>query len=67
MLSFKRLLVLLCLSLLLAVASQAQPKPRSIQIDITTAPGGATVTGATDDASTGIFNLNFGNLKGLGI
>jgi hypothetical protein len=67
MLSATRLLVLLCLSLLFAVASQAQPKPRSIQIDITTAPGGATVTGATDAAATGIFNLNFGNLNGLGI
>ncbi|MBV9958957.1 MAG: hypothetical protein JO360_11080, partial [Acidobacteria bacterium] len=67
MLSSRRLLVLFCLSLLLGVAVQAQPKPRSIQIDITTAPGGATVTGATDAASTGIFNLNFGRLNGLGI
>lgn len=65
--SLKRFLVLLCLPLLFAVASQAQPKPRSIQIDITTAPGGATVTGLTDAASTGVFNLNFGNLNGLGI
>ncbi|MBV9211497.1 MAG: hypothetical protein JOZ52_12740 [Acidobacteria bacterium] len=67
MLSLTRLLVLLCLALLLAAAAQAQPKPRNIQLDITTAPGGATVTGATDAASTGIFNLNFGNLNGLGI
>jgi len=67
MLSASRLLVLLCCSLLLACAAQGQPKPRSIQIDITTAPGGATVTGATDAAATGIFNLNFGNLNGLGI
>ena len=39
----------------------------ALQLDISTAAGGATVTGATGNASTGIFSLDFGNVNGLGI
>lgn len=39
----------------------------AIQIDVSTAAGGATVVGATGSSSTGVFSLNFGNVNGLGI
>ena len=39
----------------------------ALQLDITTAGGGATVTGATGNASTGVFSLDFGDVNGLGI
>jgi len=39
----------------------------ALQLDISTAAGGATVTGATGNASTGVFALDFGNVNGLGI
>jgi hypothetical protein len=39
----------------------------ALQLDISTAAGGATVTGATGNASTGVFSLDFGNVNGLGI
>jgi len=39
----------------------------ALQLDITTAAGGATVTGATGNSSTGVFSLDFGNVNGLGI
>ena len=39
----------------------------ALQLDISTAGGGATVTGATGNASTGVFSLDFGNVNGLGI
>src|SRR3982751_753488 len=39
----------------------------ALQLDISTAPGGATVTGATGKNSNGIFSLDFGNVNGLGI
>lgn len=38
----------------------------ALQLDITT-NGGAPVTGATGNASTGVFSLDFGNVNGLGI
>jgi hypothetical protein len=39
----------------------------SLQIDIETAAGGATVTGVTGRNSTGVFGLNFGDVNALGI
>ena len=39
----------------------------ALQLDISTAAGGATVTGATGNASTGVFSLDFGNVDGLGL
>lgn len=39
----------------------------AIQIDIDTAPGGATVTGNTGATSTGQFAVNLGTLNGLGL
>jgi hypothetical protein len=39
----------------------------ALQIDIATAAGGATVTGATGENSTGVFSVSFGNVNGLGI
>ena len=39
----------------------------ALQLDISTAAAGATVTGATGNASNGIFSLDFGNVNGLGI
>ena len=39
----------------------------ALQIDITAGAGGATVTGATQENSTGAFSLSFGNVNGLGI
>ena len=39
----------------------------ALQIDIATAAGGATVTGATGETSTGVFSVSFGNVNGLGI
>lgn len=39
----------------------------ALQLDISTAGGGATVTGATGNASTGVFSLDFGDVNGLGI
>jgi len=55
--------------LLLASAAQGQGnlRPKDIQIDISTAAGGASVTGNTDSNSTGVFNLTFGNINGLGL
>lgn len=38
-----------------------------LQVDVSTAPGGATVNGQTGLLSTGVFNVNFGNVNGLGI
>jgi hypothetical protein len=38
-----------------------------LQIDISTAAGGATVNGQTGLHSTGFFDVDFGNLNGLGI
>jgi len=39
----------------------------ALQLDISTAAGGATVVGATGNSSTGVFSLDFGNVNGLGI
>jgi hypothetical protein len=39
----------------------------ALQLDISTAAGGATVVGATGNNSTGVFSLDFGNVNGLGI
>lgn len=39
----------------------------AIQIDISTASGGATVVGGTGSSSTGIFSVDFGNLNGLNL
>ena len=39
----------------------------AIQLDISTATGGATVTGATGNSSTGVFGLDFGNVNALGL
>src|SRR5438874_8542268 len=39
----------------------------ALQLDISTAAGGATVTGATGNNSTGVFSLDFGNVYGLGM
>ncbi len=39
----------------------------ALQIDISTAASGATVTGATGNSSTGVFSLDFGNVNGLGL
>jgi hypothetical protein len=38
-----------------------------LQVDVSTAPGGATINGQTGLLSTGVFNVNFGNVNGLGI
>jgi hypothetical protein len=70
MLSRKLLLITACVSvLLLASAAQGQgnQRPKDIQIDISTAAGGAFVIGNTGSSSTGVFNLIFGNVNGLGI
>ena len=48
----------------LNLAANAQ---NALQLDISTAAGGATVTGATGNASTGVFSLDFGDVNGLGI
>jgi hypothetical protein len=40
---------------------------RGIQLDISSAPGGVTVTGATGRSSTGVFALDFGDVDGLGL
>ena len=53
---------LLCCS----IQTRAQVLTR-LQIDISTAPGGATVNGQTGLLSTGSFDINFGNVDGLGI
>ena len=39
----------------------------AIQLDISTASGGATVVGGTGSSSTGIFSMDFGNLNGLNL
>jgi hypothetical protein len=39
----------------------------ALQLDISTASGGATVTGATGNSSTGVFSLDFGDVNGLGL
>ena len=39
----------------------------ALQLDITTAAGGAAVTGATGNNSTGVFSLDFGDVNGLGL
>lgn len=38
-----------------------------LQVDVSTAPGGATVNGQTGLLSTGVFDVNLGNVNGLGI
>jgi hypothetical protein len=38
-----------------------------LQVDVSTAAGGATVSGQTGLLSTGVFDVNFGNVNGLGI
>jgi hypothetical protein len=38
-----------------------------LQVDVSTAAGGATVNGQTGLLSTGVFDVNFGNVNGLGI
>lgn len=53
---------LLCCS----VETRAQVLVR-LQVDVSTAPGGATVNGQTGLLSTGVFDVNFGNVNGLGI
>jgi hypothetical protein len=66
----KLLLISACVSVLaLASAAQGQgnQRPRAIQIDISAAPGGTFVFGNTGSSSTGVFNLIFGNVNGLGI
>jgi hypothetical protein len=39
----------------------------AIQLDISTATGGASVTGATGASSTGVFAVDFGDINGLGV
>lgn len=39
----------------------------ALQLDISTASGGATVVGNTGNSSTGVFSLDFGNVNGLGL
>lgn len=39
----------------------------ALMLDISTAPGGATVNGTTGRNSNGVFSLDFGNVNGLGI
>lgn len=39
----------------------------ALQLDISTASGGATVVGATGNTSTGVFSLDFGDVNGLGL
>ena len=53
---------LLCCSL----ETHAQVLTR-LQIDLSTAPGGATVNGQTGGFATGYFDIDFGNVNGLGI
>lgn len=53
---------LLCSS----VETRAQVLVR-LQVDVSTAPGGATVNGQTGLLSTGVFDVNLGNVNGLGI
>jgi hypothetical protein len=48
----------------LTISATAQS---ALQIDIATGSGGATVTGATGENSTGVFSMSFGNVNGLGI
>jgi hypothetical protein len=48
----------------LTISATAQS---ALQIDIATSGGGATVTGATGENSTGLFSVSFGNVNGLGI
>ena len=48
----------------LTISATAQS---ALQIDIATASGGATVTGAVAENSTGVFSVSFGNVNGLGI
>jgi hypothetical protein len=48
----------------LTISATAQS---ALQIDIATDAGGATVTGATGENSTGVFSVSFGNVNGLGI
>jgi hypothetical protein len=48
----------------LTISATAQT---ALQIDIRTATSGATVTGATNESSTGLFSVPFGNVNGLGI
>jgi hypothetical protein len=73
MLSRKLILLSACVSVLLLTSvaahgqGQGQLRPKDIQIDISTAAGGALVTGNTGANSNGIFNLNFGNVNGLGL
>ena len=38
-----------------------------LQVDVSTAPGGATVNGQTGVLSTGVFDIYLGNVNGLGI
>jgi hypothetical protein len=49
-----------------SVETRAQVVVR-LQVDVSTAPGGATVNGQTGLLSTGVFDVNFGNVNGLGI
>jgi hypothetical protein len=49
-----------------SVETRAQILVR-LQVDVSTAPGGATVSGQTGLLSTGVFDVNFGNVNGLGI
>ena len=39
----------------------------ALQLDISTSGGGAAVTGATGNNSTGVFSLDFGDVNGLGL
>ena len=48
----------------LTISATAQS---ALQIDIATDVGGATVTGAVGENSTGVFSVSFGNVNGLGI
>ena len=48
----------------LTISATAQS---ALQIDIATDAGGATVTGATGENSTGVFSVSFGNVNGLGV
>lgn len=48
----------------LTISATAQS---ALQIDIATSGGGATVTGAVGENSTGLFSVSFGNVNGLGI
>ena len=70
MLSRKLFIISACVSVLLLASTaqgQGNQRPKDIQIDISTAAGGASVTGNTGSNSTGVFNLSFGNVNGLGL